>query len=218
MTHLGPYELDKVHLGDCIELMKALPDKSVVTITDPVWPNATPELIGSDDPYGLFARAAQEIERVSIRIAVQLGCNSDPRFLSPLQMPFFRTCWLRYALPHPAGRLLVSGDVAFLFGVAPASREGFRIVPGETTEPSGLSVRERNEHPCPRRIGHVKWLIDKWCEEEETVFDPFIGSGTTGVAALKTGRRFLGFEIDPRWCDLANKRIEAAKAQTTLFL
>ncbi len=216
MTHIGPYELDRVHLGDCIELMKALPDKSVVTITDPVWPNALSCLIGSDDPYGLFARAANEIERVSIRIAVQLGCNSDPRFLSPIAMEFYRVSWLRYSVPGYRGRLLMTGDVAYQFGTPPPSTPHRQTIPGEKTAISGKS--EKNEHPSPRRVEHVKWLIDKWSDFGDVVFDPFMGSGQTGIAAYLCGRNFLGFEIDPRWCDLANKRIEAAKAQGVLSL
>lgn len=45
----------------------------------------------------------------------------------------------------------------------------------------------------------------------DLVIDPFAGSGTTGVAAVQLGRQFLGFEIDPEYCRLANDRIEAAK-------
>ena len=54
----------------------------------------------------------------------------------------------------------------------------------------------------------------KWClgfvPQAETILDPFMGSGTTGVAAVQTGRKFIGIEIEPKYFDIACKRIQAA--------
>jgi site-specific DNA-methyltransferase (adenine-specific) len=52
----------------------------------------------------------------------------------------------------------------------------------------------------------------------ETILDPFMGSGTTGVACVKLGRRFIGIEIEPRYFEIACKRIEAATKQPDLFI
>ena len=214
---LGAYGLNDVYLGDCIELMRDIPDKSVVTITDPVWPNVSLLLMGSNDPYGLFARAASEIERVSIRIAIQLGCASDPRFLSPLALPFFRVCWLDYAVPGKFNRLLNSGDVGYLFGPPPPPIQGRKLIAGRstaTTHSVGRDPRDSwNEHPCPRRLSHVEWLIHQWSDKDEIIFDPFMGSGTTAIAAENRGRHWIGFEIDPRWCAHAKDGIAASRAQ-----
>jgi site-specific DNA-methyltransferase (adenine-specific) len=49
------------------------------------------------------------------------------------------------------------------------------------------------------------------------VFDPFMGSGTTGVACMQTGRKFVGVEIEPKYFDIACKRLDAAQAQHRLF-
>jgi site-specific DNA-methyltransferase (adenine-specific) len=73
-------------------------------------------------------------------------------------------------------------------------------------------------HPTEKPVDLIAKIISISSHEGELVCDPFSGSGTTGVAAIQTCRRFLGFEIDPRWCGLANKRIEAAKAQGVLNL
>jgi len=51
----------------------------------------------------------------------------------------------------------------------------------------------------------------------DTVFDPFMGSGTTGVACMQLGRRFIGCEIDPGYFEIARKRIEAAAMQIPMF-
>ena len=52
----------------------------------------------------------------------------------------------------------------------------------------------------------------------QTILDPFLGSGTTGVAAVKLGRRFIGIEIEPRYFDIACRRIEEATKQADLFI
>lgn len=62
----------------------------------------------------------------------------------------------------------------------------------------------------------------QWClgfvPNARTVLDPFMGSGTTGVACARLGRRFIGIEIEPRYFDIACRRIEAAYKQADLFV
>ena len=55
-------------------------------------------------------------------------------------------------------------------------------------------------------------------DRHETILDPFCGSGTTGVAAVKAGRRFTGIEIDQRWFDLACRRVSDALARPDMFV
>jgi DNA modification methylase len=62
----------------------------------------------------------------------------------------------------------------------------------------------------------MKWVIDL-CPKADIVLDPFMGSGTTGVAAIQLGRKFIGIERDERYFDIACKRIEQAVAQGQLF-
>jgi len=62
----------------------------------------------------------------------------------------------------------------------------------------------------------------KWClsffPDSETILDPFMGSGTTGVAAVQMGRKFIGIELDPDYFKIACKRIEDAQRQKDLFI
>jgi len=60
--------------------------------------------------------------------------------------------------------------------------------------------------------------IVTWTVAEETVLDPFMGSGTTGVACAKLGRSFIGIELEPRYFDIACKRIEDAYKQADMFI
>ena len=61
----------------------------------------------------------------------------------------------------------------------------------------------------------------RWCVQRipgETILDPFMGSGTTGVAAVKLGRKFIGIEIEPKYFDIACKRISDALKQPDMFI
>ncbi len=72
-------------------------------------------------------------------------------------------------------------------------------------------------HPAPFPVELPYRLIQLYTFEGEVVLDPFIGSGTTAIAALKTGRVFVGYEIHPDYVALANQRIEAFLPQKPLF-
>jgi DNA modification methylase len=74
-----------------------------------------------------------------------------------------------------------------------------------------------NEHPCPKPLSFIKKLVDKASLAGETILDPFMGSGTTGVAAMQLGRKFIGIEIEPKYFDIACERIENAQRQQPLF-
>lgn len=65
-------------------------------------------------------------------------------------------------------------------------------------------------HPATYPIGLPKWLVKGWSKIGGTIIDPFTGSGTTGVAAVQTGRNFIGFELDPKYCEIARRRISEA--------
>ena len=68
-------------------------------------------------------------------------------------------------------------------------------------------------HPCARPLDQVTHIIDQWVKPGGTVIDPFMGSGTTGVACVKTGRNFIGVELDPGYFAIAKRRIEKAQLQ-----
>ena len=64
----------------------------------------------------------------------------------------------------------------------------------------------------------MKWCIGQLPDDAQTILDPFMGSGTTGVAAVKMGRRFIGIEIEPKYFDMARRRIADALARPDLFI
>ena len=72
-------------------------------------------------------------------------------------------------------------------------------------------------HPTQKPIVVMEWAISQLKKDPETILDPFMGSGTTGVACANLGRKFLGIEIERKYFDIACERIDAACSQSRLF-
>lgn len=206
-----------LYLGDAREVLPTL-QRADVVMTDPVWPNVPVGLLaGADDPYGLFAEAMESME-LPRRLVVVMRSDSDPRFLSaiPPDLPFFVAQVLQYVMPGYIGRKLGGNEIAYGFGEPIPSAPGSRVIPGMSPkiQPKG---RKANGHPCSRALEHFEWLMRWWSEPTDTVLDPFMGSGTTGAAALLGGRKFVGIEIHEPYFEIACKRLEETLKQERLF-
>ena len=81
-----------------------------------------------------------------------------------------------------------------------------------------LPVVERTLHPTQKPVALYEYLIRTYTNEGDTVCDITMGSGTTEVACLQTGRKFIGIELDPGYFDIAKKRIEKAAMSPPLFV
>ena len=88
-----------------------------------------------------------------------------------------------------------------------------------TATPNIVSISKPRDaaHPNIKPLGLVDQFIRRHTEQGHTVLDPFLGSGTTGVACAALGRKFIGIEIERQYFDIACERIEAAYAQQRLF-
>ena len=74
------------------------------------------------------------------------------------------------------------------------------------------------EHPTQKPVGVMEWCIKHLPDTAQTILDPFMGSGTTGVACVNLGRSFIGIEQDPDYFDICVKRITDAHLQADLFV
>lgn len=86
---------------------------------------------------------------------------------------------------------------------------------------NGCMRRERDidrEHPTQKPVDVMKWCIEHLPTPNTTILDPFMGSGTTLVAAQKLGRIGIGIEREPKYFDIACRRLEQAMAQPDLFI
>lgn len=206
-----------LYLGDCLEVLPTLPKVDAV-ITDPVWPTCPIGMLpGADGNQRQLLSAALEAISCNCgceRVVIVLSFDSDPRFLTavPRGFPFVRSQQLPYAMPGYRGRLLGGDEIAYIFGDIPNGRG---LIPGRArTETTTKSSRDVG-HPCPRTETHMLQLVGWW--SVGTVLDPFMGSGTTGVACAQLGRKFIGIEIEPKYFDIACRRIENAYRQLPLI-
>lgn len=79
---------------------------------------------------------------------------------------------------------------------------------------NGLIGKETTRHhPTQKPVGLLVRLVQDYTCPGDTIIDPFMGSGTTGVAAMKTGRRFIGIELDPGYFQIAHERIANAAGE-----
>ena len=97
-----------------------------------------------------------------------------------------------------------------LYGDCPNLNRGAKPTAWSSTE-----AAVPNDHPCPKPIGWMVRCVELASTADALILDPFCGSGTTGVAAIKTGRRFIGIEIDEGYAAIARRRI--AEAADTLW-
>jgi hypothetical protein len=105
--------------------------------------------------------------------------------------------------------------VAF-YGTSPylAKQLGGRPTATSMSLPGMQVTGEEVDHPCQKPIAFMEWLVRTAALPQQLILDPFMGSGTTGVAAVQLSRKFIGIEIDPKYFDIACRRIsEALKAK-----
>ena len=77
-------------------------------------------------------------------------------------------------------------------------------------------MQDGAEHPTQKPVRLMEWCLG-FLPSAQTILDPFMGSGTTGVACVNLGRKFIGIELDPGYFDIAVRRIEEAYRQPRLF-
>jgi DNA modification methylase len=82
-----------------------------------------------------------------------------------------------------------------------------------------MKASEKGEsyHPCQKPVALQTWVLGLRWTPQGTILDPFMGSGTTGVACMNLGRKFIGIEIEPKYFDIACERIAQAQKQIRMF-
>lgn len=203
------YELHNV---DCLEFMRSMPDKSVdIVITDPPYgigaAKEKPHNGWSD--YGISQwdnerpkkEVFQEILRISKKSLIW-GGNYFTDFLPPTMQWFI---W------DKGQRNFSLSD----FEMAWSSEwKASRIFDYSRAQ----ALQDGKVHPTQKPIALMKWCIEEMkVKNTEVIFDPFMGSGTTGVACMGIGRNFIGCEIDKAYFDIAEKRIKTASMQEVMF-
>jgi site-specific DNA-methyltransferase (adenine-specific)/modification methylase len=81
-----------------------------------------------------------------------------------------------------------------------------------------VTAGQQRVHPTQKPVSLMQWCIEQMrLPADDLILDPFMGSGSTGVAAVKMGHRFIGIEIEPKYFDIACRRISEALKQPDMF-
>ena len=99
-----------------------------------------------------------------------------------------------------------------------ATIQPFKIPDSVVRTPRETSSGYEAEHPARFPVKFAREFVEAYSTYGETICDPFMGSGTTGVAAVNAGRKFIGVELEPKYFDIACKRIEDAQRQGDMFI
>ena len=209
-----------LYLGDCREILPTLPKVDAV-ITDPPYGVN----LGANGPTALGKTAYESTDDTpefvaTVCVPVIVQCIASGARV--VMTPGIRNCW-KYPEPTELGTIYNPAGAGF-------SRWGFTTSQpilyygkdphGQKKKPQSIlwnEIAEPNGHPCPKPIKLMRWFVDRASLQHEIILDPFMGSGTTGVAAMQLGRKFIGIEIEPKYFDIACKRIEDAQRQERLF-
>jgi site-specific DNA-methyltransferase (adenine-specific) len=190
-----------LYLGDCLEILPTLPKVDAV-ISDPPYPNNA----GHFDSAVAAARTV--LQTLESRHAVI--------FWSELEIP--PACGLPLVAVHVWHRTNVNGrpyEPAFQFAADANKRRSEVMEHAAIFDGAGPGCNEYAGHPTQKPVAIMERLIRK---TSGVVLDPFMGSGSTGIACARLGRPFIGCEIEPKYFDIACRRIEQAYNQRPLFV
>ena len=199
MSDVPPDMIDTIIHGDSLQVMKRVPDGCVdAVMTDP------PYGIGKAEwdaryPFG----CEEELFRLAKAVYVMPGLAALPQCLLTMGGRYrgiiaarnlngmtFSPLGFGNWIPIVAGGNVPRGQDAFEFSVA----------------------GEKPDHPSPKPLEVMLWLVERKTEPGDIILDPFCGSGTTCVAAKRLGRHYIGIELDETYCRKARARLRDTEA------
>jgi site-specific DNA-methyltransferase (adenine-specific) len=193
-----------LYLGDCAEILPTL-GKVDAVVTDP--------------PYGIKFAAQPTVYQRAAGMKKMYWDDQKPDLSQILVTAKTLAIWGGNYFNLPVSR----GWIAWCKPDAPPSMGNLELCWTNLNKNSKHIVQsiaatnaERVGHPTQKPLKVMEFTIE-YIENNESICDPFMGSGTTGVAAVQMGRKFIGIEREPKYFDIACKRIEQAQAQMRMF-
>lgn len=203
-------ELDTIFNQDCMDGLKLLPDKSIdLIVTDPPYGKRADKgtngfgaaknrrYAGGWDKEAPPPQVFQEMFRVAKNLII-FGGNYFGHLLPP------SNCWIFWdkkgdvAFQNP----FADGELIYTTFKKPVKRIVFRQQ-GFITD-----SKDKRYHPTQKPTELVQQLIEMFSEPGQLICDPFLGSGTTAIAAVNTGRHYIGYEIDPGYFQICCDRLD----------
>ncbi len=198
-----------LYLGDCREVMQTI-DGADALVTDP--PYGLGDRLTANDAngeWGLCTPDALSWDRATcpheVGLAMRLCHDHIIWGGNYYALPIAR-CWLLWdKMQEHSG---AHAEMAWTNLDKPVRT--FRYARAQLAS-------EGKQHPTQKPLRLMKWCL-AFIPEAKTILDPFMGSGTTGVAAVQMERKFIGIEREPRFFEMACKRIEDAQRQGDMFI
>lgn len=197
-----------LYLGDCREILPTL-GKVDAVVTDPpygiahLWKGGNRHGWGKASDEGVL-RNEWDVSPLSGELLNLILASAKEHVIwggNYFDLPPSR-CWYVWNKPE-RGFTLAEAELAW------TNKDSIvRVFDAPRSEPGRV-------HPTQKPVALMSWCIEK---VKGTVLDPFMGSGTTGVACAKIGRRFIGIEIEPKYFDIARRRIQAALDAPDMFI
>lgn len=222
-------ELNKIYNMDCLKGMREMPDNCVdLVVTDPpyvietsgagIYKQTDKQYVKelNDMKNGFSTEVLDELCRIMKKINIYFFCSQKQ--IIPLLDYFVKGKKCNWNLltwhkvnPVPACGNKYLTDTEFILFFR---EKGVKIYGTFNTKftyyvtPLNQTDKKKYGHPTIKPINIVNNLIVNSSLENGIVFDPFLGSGTTAVAAIECGRNFIGYELNPDYYEICNKRIE----------
>lgn len=212
-----------LYLGDCLDILPTLP-KHDALVTDPPYGIGinTDNSRFSGGSLGSVSRRGNNAGSANGAPIINDDTPFDPSFLLAYGNSQIIWGWHNFPDKLPRGACLVwikRNDAAFGSFLSDAETAWMSKGHGVycRRDLSNNAIANERAHPTQKPIALMRWCIE-FFPNSMTILDPFMGSGTTGVAAVKMGRKFTGIEISERYFDIACKRIEQALAQPDMLV
>lgn len=246
---------NKIILGDCLEIMKNIPDDSVdMAFADPPFNlkkkyNHYEDTKEKEEYLDWCNKWLSEMVRIT-KPSGSIFVHNIPRWLSHFaehlnKIAFFRH-WISWdSGGAPMGKTLLPNHYGILYYTKSKSYKDFKFYDiryphprcrlckellkdygGKKDQAHGFGPllsdvwsdihrirhkKRRDEHPCQLPVPLLERLILMSTDEGDIVFDPFVGTGTTAVAAKRLGRKYIGIDIDPQYIKITEKNLRQAK-------
>lgn len=215
--------------GDCLDVLRSMPDASVdAVVTDPPYgidyqsarrtdeSKRLPRIKNDQTPFVWFLKDAARVLRVGGRLLCFCRWDTAEAFRQAIAWSGLtiraQIAWDRehHGMGDTRGSPSPRHDIVWY-----ATNGRYEFASGR---PSSVVRSQRISgqnllHPNEKPVSLMASLAEHYSCGGETILDPFAGSGTTGVACVQTGRKFIGIEIDPGYCEIARKRIAEAAAK-----
>jgi len=202
---MKPYYQDDfctIYHGDCREMLPSMPQVDLVLTDPPYGVNFSYESY-NDSPegwYKLMDQVLPLIIKLGKMTIISGGQIKKLDYFYINYKPDWIICWYKGNPGHQSfigfndwEPLLVYGKIAGI-----CMHDYFCCRPKDKGQ-------LENKHPCPKPIKWALWLIEK--TKSQTIFDPFMGSGTTLRAAKDLGRKAIGIDLEEKYCEIAAKRL-----------